>query len=500
MHQLIIYFSTSSFTILLLGLALFCWLLIVFSAQRTEYLLYALIIWFPLETLVLRYTPIDYYAAVKYLPEVLIYSTALISYWHYRERTKRWFPDLPVNRWLILYLLVAVVSLIVNQYNVTIWFLGLRQLLRFVLIFFIVIFENFSPQILRRLLTIGIVVIIFEAILGIVQYFSGGILDRYLFFTDSISIGNSIELEGGQQTWAPGQRVFATLGRYDRLGSLLVIGLTMLFPWFYSLKTVIQKERWWLIFSICTLALVFTYSRASWVAFVAGIITVGYFIMRDRRFFRLVSVGGGLLVVYLLFVIVTQSFGTGAVALGQQSLRDRVVEAVSLYSWQQSYEGYGRFFFIVNTPLMVVRYYPLFGVGPGNYGSGVAASLLNRAVYEKLHLPFGIQNTYGQIDNNWLSIWGEVGTFGLIAWAGLFYEIFIVSFFVQKHSAESTQRLVAQGVCGSVVAIAVLGFFGPYFEFRSLMVYFWLFAGITFHYFREHVQAWNFLHEKKLEF
>jgi O-antigen ligase len=270
----------------------------------------------------------------------------------------------------------------------------------------------------------------------------------------------------------------------------------MLFPWFYVLRKPEQREKWWVAFVLSLTALLLTYSRASWLAFLAGMFTIGYFLMHDRRLFKILATGGFLIAFYLLFVTITQNLGTGTVdQSSRQSLRDRLVESVSLYSWRQSYEGYGRFFFIINTPLTVVRNSPLFGVGPGNYGGGVAAALDNRRIYDVLHLPFGIQNAYGQIDNNWLSIWGETGTLGLIIWILLFVEIFRSANKVQAHSKDIIQKTIAQGLCGAVVALSVLGFFGPYFEFRTLMMYFWLVVGIALYYFREHHFSWNFLRE-----
>lgn len=496
MFEFLTIVPSSGFTLILLMAVLVLTLLTIFSLHKTEYLIYSLLIWFPVETLFLRYVPPDYYVLVKYFPEVLIYSTLIISWLKYINKTGRLLPSTPLNKWFLLFLLISTISFFLNWYNPMIWFFGVRQLFRFVLIFFIFLFEDYSHSVIKNFLIIGAVVIISEAALGIFQFLSGGALDKYLFFTDSVSIGNAIQLEGIQQDWAPGQRVFATLGRYDRLGSLLSIGLVMLFPWFYLLKKTEAREKWWVVFLIGIAGLVLTYSRASWISFAAGIFIIGFFLMQDKRIVKYGGFFGGALVLYLLFVIITQSFGSGAVdQTGKQTIRDRVVEAVSFYSWRQSYEGYGRFFFIWNTPYVVVREYPFFGVGLGNYGGGVAASLANTDVYEKLHLPFGIQNTWGQIDNNWLSIWGETGTLGLIVWILLFREIFRGAYYVQKRTEDVVQKGVALGVCGVTVAIAVLGFFGPYFEFRTLMLYFWLMVGITFYYFREHKFSWNFLNE-----
>lgn len=176
------------FTLILLGSILVFALLTVFSLRKTEFILYALLVWFPLETLVLRFTPPDFYALVKYFPEALIYTMLLISWVRYAHRTGHVLPKTPVNKFLGLFILVATISLINNWYNPLVWLFGLRQILRFAIIYFVFLFEDFPNRIIRNFLWIGIGVVVGEAALGIIQYFSYGVLDKYLFFTYTISV------------------------------------------------------------------------------------------------------------------------------------------------------------------------------------------------------------------------------------------------------------------------------------------------------------------------
>lgn len=494
MSAFFLYVTTNLFTLSLLGLALVLALFVIFAIEKSQWILYFFLIWFPLENVILRWLPIEYYAPVKYLPEVLIYATVLFSWYRFIRSQKMLLPHLPVNRWIMIFLGVAVISLLTNWYSATTWFLGLRQLLRFVFIFFIVLFENYSPAVMKRFLVIGAVMIFLESFLGVVQYVAGGALDTYLFFSDTVTIG-AVQLEGNSQFWAPGQRVFATFGRYDRLGSFIALGLVMAFPWLSMLNNVKHKMWAGAAFGVGLLALVLTYSRASWLACVVGIFVIAYFLHHDFRFIKRGAIAAFALGAYLFFVIVFQNYAGGVLDRSSQTLTQRLVEAVSPYSWQQNYEGFGRFFFIVNTPLVVVRSAPFFGVGPGNYGGGVAAALGNTKVYDILHLPFGIQNTFGQIDNNWLSIWAEFGTLGLLAWIFILAAVIQSARKVAEHSKNLTQRFLAEGVIGIVASMMVLAYFGPYFEFRTLMLYFWLLVGMALHYYRAEYHAWNFLKE-----
>jgi O-antigen ligase len=320
-------------------------------------------------------------------------------------------------------------------------------------------------------------VLLIEIILALIQYLSGGSLDQYLFSTQVVNVGGGALLGGLEQTWQQGSRVFATLGRYDILGSFLALGILMAFPWLYNLK----KNKFWPIFwfVLGIVVLFLTASRASWLAAIVGLIVVGIFILKDKRVTKVLLIGAAFVGIYLLsFALVKQNL-SGITEKPNQTAAERVFEAVSLRAWRESYYGYGRIFFIINTPLVVVPSAPVFGVGPGNYGGGVAAALLNDKVYSRLQLPFGIQNLYGQIDNSWFSLWGEYGTLGLLLWIGLLGVIIKQSFRIWQNAVDNYEKNLALGLIGSTVGIMVMGFFGPYFEFRTLMFYYWTLVGVV---------------------
>jgi len=493
MNDLLIFVSTHLSSLFLLTVIVLATLYLLFATNKSRWIIFFLLIWFPLESVLLRYTPIDYYSWVKYLPEGLLYLATLFSFFRYLFNKSRSGWHNPLIGWFLIYLAIAAISFFINDYRLLVWLAGMRQLLRFVAIFFMVLFENYNEEILKQIMFVALAVIVIEAILGIIQYFAGGSLDKYLFFNQAFNYGGNLGDEGIQQFWAKGQRVFATLGRYDRLGSFLASGFLMMFPWVYFIKDKKQKFLLRASLFLIAFAIVLTYSRASWMAFVVGILVVGYFIWKDKRVLRLGLWTIGIIASVLALIVISRGFGVATVDQSNQSLSDRALEAVSYYSWQQSYEGYGRVFFIINTPLMVTRYYPLFGVGPGNYGSGAAAALMNDAFYSRLHLPFGIQNIYGQIDNNWWSILGETGILGLLCWLGIFVELIVGAIYVFKQSNRPFEQVFAGGFVGVCAALMIMGFFGPYFEFRASMFYFWLWAGIMICLWRKYHYRWNFL-------
>jgi O-antigen ligase len=226
-------------------------------------------------------------------------------------------------------------------------------------------------------------------------------------------------------------------------------------------------------------------SRASWLGFTFGIITIGWFLYKDKKVLYIFGILAVLLAGYLVGFAWARGNLSAITEQPRQTLAERIFESVSLKAWQESYEGYGRIFFIINTPRIVVWSSPFWGVGPGNYGGGAAAALLNAAAYDRLRLPFGIQNIYGQIDNSWFSVWGEYGTLGFIFWAGIFFMIIKTAKNIYKSSSDGFSKMWAGGVVGATIGIMIVAFFGPYFEFRSLMFYYWTGVGILFLFYVE---------------
>ncbi len=478
MSLILAYLPANFFSLFLAGLILVLAVFLLLQMKKMEYLIIILLLWFPFESVVLRFTPINYYAFVKYFPEAILYLAFFLSWLRYFFKEKKLIPSNPLNIWLGLFLVISLISFLLNEYRSWIYALGLRQVLRFVVIYYLVLIENFDRKTMKNLFRLIMIMVFVEAVLGVVQYLFGGALDKYLFFSQSVNVGGGALLGEIEQFWAPGKRVFATMGRYDRLGSFLAFGLVMTFPLVYKLKNI-DKNFWFYFFLIIAgVGLILSSSRASWIGAAVGIFIAGVLVVKDRRIWAFFVASFITLIFYFFGFAFATSNAFQITEKTNMSFQERVFEAFSWRSWQNSYEGYGRIFFIINTPLKVVAKYPLFGVGLGNYGGGVAAAMLNDSFYNRVELPFGVANVYGQVDNSWMSIWGESGTLGLFCWLAFFIVLFRSGLKLYQNGKDGLAHTLGLGFCGLAPAIMVIGFFGPYLEFRALMFYFWLSAGL----------------------
>lgn len=444
-----------------------------------------LAVYLPFESVILKFTPDEIYVYARFFSEILIYLLAAVVVWRILNGTSR-LRHTPVDLPFILFLVILLASSLINAVEPSVAVLGARQILRFVLVFFIAVYLQPDRPYIKRLTGIMLGVVGIEALIGLTQSFVGGPLDALLLPSEARTFGE-ITLTGGvTQFWDPGSRIFATLGRYDRLGNFLYFFLLLAVGLFYEMPDGTKVPRnskplQWRsdlipLFLLGLPALVLTYSRASWFAFLIGFLFIGIWIKRDRR----------VVTAFVSFVLVATAY-LGVTGLNVrfiteapgQTLVERFYEAFSYSRWRGEYYGLGRVFWMVQTPMTVIPASPLFGFGPGQYGGGAVAALGNTTVYEQLALPFGVFGTEGIIDNNWFSLWGETGTLGIIFFLWMYVAILRECLRVYRTSTDGHTRAIAIGTAAAMLGIAFNAFLSTAFEIRTLAFYLWLYAGFV---------------------
>jgi hypothetical protein len=450
---------------------------LVLSFTRPRWVLGFLVIWIPLEPFLLKFVPDEVYVYARYFSEGLIYFLGIMVLVRIIMGQKR-LRHTPLDLPTLLFIVVLIGSALLNTVEASVAMLGIRQILRFVILFFVVSFLYPPRAFIRKLVVALLVLVVFEGLLGIAQAFIGGPLDTFLIPSER-RFFESIQLTTGvRQFWDPGSRVFATLGRYDQLGTFLSFFLLLVVGLGYQRGLGRTRRALWAVLAIGVPALLLTYSRASWFGFVLGLLLIGIWFMRDRRVFTgflifLAMIGGYLAYSGIAVRTLTEEGG-------RQTVAERFLEAFSYERWRGEYFGLGRLYWIVETPKTVIRAAPLFGVGPGQYGGGAVAALGNARAYDALGLPFGVYGSEGYIDNNWFALWGESGTIGLGLYLWMYVMLAFIAVRVFRDSSDAFTRGLALGYLGALVAVAFAAFLGTYLEVRTLALYVWLFGGMLF--------------------
>lgn len=464
---LVVFVSPWKVLVFFLGVGL---LALVYA--RPTWMLAFLAVYIPLEPFLLKFVPDELYIYAKYFSEVLIYLL-LLSALARRYLSAERRPPTPLDLPFALLILVAIASAVSNFLPVTVAVLGLRQIIRFMLLFFAVAALSPSRAFMRKVVVLMLGVVFFESCLGILQAVTYGAIDPFLLPSQQ-RVFDTMQLTGStDQFWSPGQRVFATLGRYDQLGTFLCFFMLLLTGWVYEIAKGKWHRYFFLIAAIASGALVLTYSRASWFGFVLGFLYIAVRQKKDKRIMYGFVGLAAVIAAYTLYTGVVVKYLTDT---PEQSPLARLLEAFSYERWRGEYFGYGRVYWLVNTPLKVVPASPIFGHGPGTYGGGAAAVLGNSKVYDELGLPFGVAGTSGFIDNNWFSVWGELGTLGLALYVWMFVILFRTAYAVYAGSKDPFMRGMALGYMGATLAFALQALLGTYLEVRTISLYFWLFG------------------------
>lgn len=460
----------SAWHILAIALAVVFFILIL---RRPRLVLAFLAVWIPFEPFILKFVPNELYLLARYFSEGLIYLLAatIIARIILGEKKIKQTPiDLP----FVLFLIVLAASAIINFVPMPIAFLGSRQILRFIILFFVVVYLYPPKEYIRALAKVMFAVVMIESLIGIAQAGFGAPLDSFLLPSER-KFYESIQLTSGvTQFWDPGSRVFATLGRYDQLGTFLSFFMLLAVGLLYERRSRNEHRELWFVLILGLPALLLTFSRSSWFGFILGLLVLGILFARDKRIFIGLILSIGMVLGYLAYsgiVVPTLTEETG-----RQTVAERFFESFSYERWRGEYYGLGRLYWIAQTVRVVVPSAPLFGLGPGQYGGGAAAALSNSRAYDKLGLPFGVYGSDGYIDNNWFSILGETGILGLVFFSWMIAALFLAARKIYHLSTDSFGRGLALGFLGTVAAVSLNAFLATFFEVRTLAFYFWMFG------------------------
>lgn len=432
-------------------------------------------VYLPFEPFLLKFAPDEVYVFARYFSEGLVYVLVGVVLWHLLSG-KRSVKHSPLDLPFALFVLALVASSIVNAIEPSVAILGIRQIVRFILVFFTVWYLAPPTHYIKRLTVVLIGIAVALSVLGIVQAFVGTPLDTLLLPTESRVFGEVQLTSGTVQFWDPGSRVFATLGRYDRLGSFLYVFLLIALAWLYEKRLKADRRLMQVVLLLGIPTLILTFSRSSWFAFALGALFISVWLYRDKRVITGCAIFGTILAAYL--AVSGLRVDILAEAPGQ-TLVERFYETFSYTRWLGEYEGIGRTFWFVHTPLDVIPAAPVFGHGPAQFGGGAAAALHQTKAYSQVGLPFGVYGTEGYVDNNWFSIWGEAGTLGLSFFIWLYVSVFLVAHQLYKKSAQLFPRVLAVSLMAMLLAVAFNALLSTLFEIRTTAFYLWLYAGFV---------------------
>lgn len=236
------------------------------------------------------------------------------------------------------------------------------------------------------------------------------------------------------------ERSGATLGHPNVLASYLILVIPIVF----SLLLYVPKrgEKILLTFSLVVMAicLIFTGSRAGWLALVGA---MSFLVLIEKK--RRVAIGLTLVIIVVASILIP-------------SVSARLSTIFDLNFSTNKERIYG-----AKSTLQMIRDHPLTGTGINTF----------YYVYPQYQLPEATLHL-GHAHNVFLQIGAEMGLFGLIIFLWLLIRVFKIGWETLRRTRNDYLRVVTIGLLASLIAFLVNQEFDYTWGTGSLFVFFWV--------------------------
>jgi O-antigen ligase len=228
--------------------------------------------------------------------------------------------------------------------------------------------------------------------------------------------------------------------------------LNMILAFTTALVLFIQDRKMKLLYLLACvplfLALLLTFSRGAWIAFVA--MGIFYIWVWNKKWLLSLPVVAAIIPFIFDYL--------------PSAITGRIMALFDPKYYQMSSE-YGRISFWTEA-LIKMKNNPIFGVGMGTFGDSVP---------HRHNMPF---STW--VDNHYLKMGAEIGLLGLIAFLVLLYVLFRQAHLLAKNTTSDREKAYLMGICGVFIVMFVQNVTASIWEALTVAVYFYAFIGIVF--------------------
>lgn len=429
------------------------------------------IILIPFENFLVKFVPTSetLQFALKQVSELLVYGNFMLLVIK-RVLNNRFFHRTAIDLWLIFFILAALASTIINAAPIPGSFINLRAILRYTVLFYLVVNLNLTDRQKQKILKIILGIGVFQILLGVLQLGSHGALDSFLlppridFEVAGISREGAIFTQGREIG-----SIFGTLGDTIFLALFLLIVLAV-----YLGRANKLNLRVWLSIATILIAINYTFARG---VVLASLAMVFIFLLIRWGKDRLIIAAAFL----IPFFIVGGYFLVSSAAI-YRDFNNPLFEEVGIidnltgiftidYFERAQNQRLGA---LLGIPPTVLFHKPLLGFGPDEETTiaelnDSEPNFLYREVVQK-----GFEDVY------WTAILAYFGILGLAAFAMLLLSIFLSAIKIRKQSMTAGTKQIATIVLMLITLTPFLLFFYRVLEFRSFSLYFWLLTGLMF--------------------
>ena len=440
-----------------------------------RFVIFLLVLYAPIELFIQKWLPGNIGSVSRFASEALLIMAIVTLLFDRVYRGKPWLRtplDIPFG----LFISAGLLSALVNQVPLIVATFGFRILLRYVLLYYLIIQIGLNKGQIQLLLKWVLLMGAWVVGIGLIQAVVGAPVTRFLS-VPATTVGDTVVRAAVTSgvSLAHGRYIFSTLGRYDAFGLYLTIVLLLAISCFLHFPQYKFVLRWLILLS--GIALLLTMSRTSWVALYLAFCTIILLRRhpRDSRFL------GGLLGAPIFLLVIAAIFPHlvryyAGDELMQASVLTRMLEPLSRRYFEISAYSGGRLFVLFFIGQRILEISPLVGFGPGRFGSLTAGYFgYNAADF----LGMDANRISLLNDVNWIVLLGQYGLLGTLAFALMLLASLGYAWRTYRHTSDPLTKSVALASVGSIVVMLIASLWGPNFEQRVISMYVWSIAGLT---------------------
>jgi hypothetical protein len=443
-----------------------------------------LAVYTPFEEFFLKWVPDSLAAALRYAPEALI-LLLLVAIVLRNIGHGTWWKKTPLDLPAALFLVFSILSAVAYDVPAMVWILGLREFARYVLLYYLVVNAGLTYKMMKVMTAALLGAAMLEAGIGLLQVILGNQFSLFLVPQDVV-VGGVLVREGFTQILSGGTRIFGTLGRYSRFGLYLCVFILLASGVYLGLRrrlTGPQTAGFVVFAAVVAPAMVFSFSRTSWLAMYAGGIVL-LLLVRWKKMLLMALLVPVVVTVLLLSSVAIEDWQAGQAE--EASLTERFASTFSA-EYLDVLLTRGRLFIIARVSPIILREYTWLGLGPGTIGSSATGGGTNSPglMPEYSHEDWLYVAHVGRVsslrflhDVGWAAILSQVGLLGIAAYVWMICELARTALHLLFKTADPFLRGLSAGYVALLVAVTLSNFAVFSLSLRAVSMYVWLLGGM----------------------
>ncbi|MCP4582571.1 MAG: hypothetical protein GY839_13260 [candidate division Zixibacteria bacterium] len=445
-----------------LGIALF----IYFWNHKAQLVLF-LIIYTPFEELVLKILPDNLYAPVRYMWEGLLFAMIGLMLFEKLVLARNW-KKCVVDKLILLFLAAWLLSGLINNIPLTSSLAHIKNLIRYIPIFYIIYNLKPNTQFLKKVLFAIMIIGVVQAAICIGQAIEGDLLVK-LFRPAEITIGGQLIRGADIQQGSYYTKFTGSFARSNELGYYLAFAACFITAAYVKMG----KPRIYLLALVPVVtALILSSSRISWISAFLGIGTI---LLKDRHPLRIAYFVGPIILIIL-------SFAGSSVLDSDMLLEDFNIFDRFYYMFTPEYfdivSSAGRLYAVLYVVPAVFFTNPILGLGPGSF-MYISSQMSEDEIFSQADI-LGLESgaLHYVHDIGYVALFAQVGLIGLIALAFIFIRLYRKTSDAIIASKDPLIQAFLLGAAGSLIALAVQNLASFNFMYRNQSLLIWTIGGL----------------------